>query len=234
MIIFTLFHVRATTGHHHWRFWYLVRRALHPHSLNMPLATRIHKVLTSWYKVPSLRFTHFVLKITSAFWGFWQVFFSDYVPLLIEGYVAYIKFWRHDTVPCLCSTLFVLKITSAFCICWTHWSAFQIIFTETNAMNNDQTAPRETVWSRSILYQNLVCWGMYVFGVSYIYLLSVTSHTNCIVARCLINVVYLTACYLYQVMMTLHFLNDVANDAESTQKSKNTSLSLVRRVFNNG
>ena len=37
----------------------------------------------------------------------------------------------------------------------------------------------------------------------------------------LINVSYLTACYLYQVMMTLHFLNDVANDAESTQKSKN-------------
>ena len=35
----------------------------------------------------------------------------------------------------------------------------------------------------------------------------------------LINVSYLTACYLYQVMMTLHFLNDVANDAESTQKS---------------
>ena len=33
----------------------------------------------------------------------------------------------------------------------------------------------------------------------------------------LINVSYLTACYLYQVMMTLHFFNDVANDAESTQ-----------------
>ena len=32
------------------------------------------------------------------------------------------------------------------------------------------------------------------------------------------NLSYLTACYLYQVMMTLHFLNDVANDAESTQK----------------
>ena len=30
----------------------------------------------------------------------------------------------------------------------------------------------------------------------------------------LINVSYLTACYLYQVMMTLHFLNDVANDAQ--------------------
>ena len=28
---------------------------------------------------------------------------------------------------------------------------------------------------------------------------------------------------LYQVMMTLHFLNDVANDGESTQKSKITS-----------
>ena len=34
----------------------------------------------------------------------------------------------------------------------------------------------------------------------------------------LINVSYLAACYLYRVMMTLHFLNDVANDAESTQK----------------
>ena len=48
--------------------------------------------------------------------------------------------------------------------------------------------------------------------------LSVASHINCIVACCLINVVYLTACCLYQVMMTLHFLNDVANDAESAQK----------------
>ena len=56
-----------------------------------------------------------------------------------------------------------------------------------------------------------------------IWFLSVTSHTNCIAARCLIDVIYLTACCLYQVMMTLHFLNDVANDAESTQKSKNTS-----------
>ena len=36
--------------------------------------------------------------------------------------------------------------------------------------------------------------------------------------------------YLYQVMMTLHFSNDAANDAESTQKSKITSLSLVLRV----
>ena len=39
----------------------------------------------------------------------------------------------------------------------------------------------------------------------------------------LINVSYLTECYLYQVMMTLHFLNDVAYDAESTQKWKITS-----------
>ena len=36
----------------------------------------------------------------------------------------------------------------------------------------------------------------------------------------LINFSYLMACYLYQVMMTLHFLNDVAYDAESTQTSK--------------
>ena len=34
----------------------------------------------------------------------------------------------------------------------------------------------------------------------------------------LINVSYLTAC-LYQVMMMLHFLNDITNDAESQQKS---------------
>ena len=40
----------------------------------------------------------------------------------------------------------------------------------------------------------------------------------------LINVSYLTACYLNQVMMTLHFLNDVVND---TPKSKITSQSLV-------
>ena len=40
----------------------------------------------------------------------------------------------------------------------------------------------------------------------------------------LINVSYLTACYLYQVMMTLHVLNDVVND---TPKSKITSQSLV-------
>ena len=52
------------------------------------------------------------------------------------------------------------------------------------------------------------------------HILSVTSHINCIVARCLINVVYLTARCLYQVMMTLHFLSDVANDAESTQNQK--------------
>ena len=38
----------------------------------------------------------------------------------------------------------------------------------------------------------------------------------------LINVSYLTKCYLFQVMMTLHFLNDVANDAESTQNLKIT------------
>ena len=39
----------------------------------------------------------------------------------------------------------------------------------------------------------------------------------------LLNVPYFTACYLYQVTMTLQFLNDVANDAETTQKSKITS-----------
>ena len=54
------------------------------------------------------------------------------------------------------------------------------------------------------------------FNAMLIFILSVTSYINCIVARCLINLVYLTACCLYQVMMTLHFLSYVANDAEST------------------
>ena len=49
--------------------------------------------------------------------------------------------------------------------------------------------------------------------------LSVTSHINCIVTHCLVN-----GMCLYQVMMTLHCsVNDVANDAESTQKSKITA-----------
>ena len=57
--------------------------------------------------------------------------------------------------------------------------------------------------------------------------LSVTSHINWSVARCLINVVYLRhyMC-LYQVMITMHFLNNVANDAESTQ---NPSLRHIRK-----
>ena len=52
----------------------------------------------------------------------------------------------------------------------------------------------------------------------------------------LINVSYLRACYLYQVMMTLHFLNDVAYDALSTQKSKKyviiASLKSVQQWVN--
>ena len=43
--------------------------------------------------------------------------------------------------------------------------------------------------------------------------LSVTSHINCPDKRFLSH-----GMCLYQVMMMLHFLNDVANDAESTQK----------------
>ena len=54
-------------------------------------------------------------------------------------------------------------------------------------------------------------------------ILSVTPYINWIVQHILINVSYLTACYLYQVMMTLHFFNDVAKGAESIQNSKITS-----------
>ena len=45
----------------------------------------------------------------------------------------------------------------------------------------------------------------------------------------LINISYLTACYLYRVMMTLRFLNDVANDAESTQK-KHVIIASLKSV----
>ena len=57
---------------------------------------------------------------------------------------------------------------------------------------------------------------------------SVTSHINWSVTRCLINVAYLRhyMC-LYQVMKTMNFLNDVANDAKSTQ---NPSLRHIRKV----
>ena len=52
--------------------------------------------------------------------------------------------------------------------------------------------------------------------------LSVTIHINRRVAGCLTH-----GMCLYQVMMTLPFLNDVDNDAISTQKSKITSYSLI-------
>ena len=91
-----------------------------------------------------------------------------------------------------------------------------------------KTSVISCVWVKGYLdilntHENIV-FCMYSYNKILVYFnLSVTSHINYIVARCLINVVYLTACCLYQVMMTLHFLNDVANDAESTQKSKITS-----------
>ena len=69
--------------------------------------------------------------------------------------------------------------------------------------------------------------------------LSATSHNNCVVARCLINIVYLAACAfigmcLYRVMMTLHFLNDGANDAESTQIYKKYDHNRQFEEWNNG
>ena len=59
-----------------------------------------------------------------------------------------------------------------------------------------------------VLYQNLPYKNVYQLSLI---LTELFQHS-------LIIVSYLTACYLYQVMMTLHFLNDVANDAELTQK----------------
>ena len=50
--------------------------------------------------------------------------------------------------------------------------------------------------------------------------LSVTSHINCNTLPDKLGLSH-DKC-LSQVMMTLHILNDVANDAESTQKSKIT------------
>ena len=58
-----------------------------------------------------------------------------------------------------------------------------------------------------------------IFGVCLIFLIYQSSLILTeLFQHNLINVSYLTACYLYQVMMTLPFLNDVVNDAESTQK----------------
>ena len=52
--------------------------------------------------------------------------------------------------------------------------------------------------------------------------LPVTSHINCIVARCLINSVYLSACAFISGHDDVALLNDVANGTESTQTSKIT------------
>ena len=55
----------------------------------------------------------------------------------------------------------------------------------------------------SLLAQNLMCWFI---------VLSVTAHINALSHVGLINVVY-----LYQIIMMLHFLNDVLNDIKSTR-----------------
>ena len=47
------------------------------------------------------------------------------------------------------------------------------------------------------------------------------SHINCIVARLTDKSCLSHGMCLYQVMKKLHFLNDVANDTESTQKIEN-------------
>ena len=53
---------------------------------------------------------------------------------------------------------------------------------------------------------------MYSFVSVNMHLLSATTYMNCMVHVNLINVAYLT----YQIIMTLHFLNDVLNDVESS------------------
>ena len=57
----------------------------------------------------------------------------------------------------------------------------------------------------------------------YLYL-SITCHINCIITRSPDRRWLSHGMCLYQAMMTLHFLNDVANDAESTQKSKDYAI----------
>ena len=64
------------------------------------------------------------------------------------------------------------------------------------------------------------CWWTDSYKTILNSILSVTPNINWIVSTWPNKRSYLTACYLYQVMMTLHFLNDVAYDAESTQTSK--------------
>ena len=86
---------------------------------------------------------------------------------------------------------------------------------------------KENVWSK--LFYNGSIPNTFV-NVSYFATIrydewSVTSHFNCIVARWLSH-----GMCLYQVIMTLHFLNDVINDIESTHLSINTSISQVWTV----
>ena len=68
------------------------------------------------------------------------------------------------------------------------------------------------------LKQNVYTLMYAITTMSSCFFLSVISHINCIVAGILDNRCLSHAMCLYQVMTTLHFLNDVANDAESKQK----------------
>ena len=73
---------------------------------------------------------------------------------------------------------------------------------QANSAGPDQTSPRVVwwrfKWTSIMIYQN--------YGCSHPtnHVLSVTSHINCIVARCLIKVVYLTACAFIRSCV-LHF-----------------------------
>ena len=56
--------------------------------------------------------------------------------------------------------------------------------------------------------------------------ISVTSHINCIVAQCHDERCLSHGMCLYQLIMTLHFLNDVINDIELPPKSTIMAKSL--------
>ena len=61
-------------------------------------------------------------------------------------------------------------------------------------------------------------------------LLSVTPNITELFQHDLINVFYLTACYLYQVMMTLHFFSDVPYELNQHKHQNYVTIASLKSV----
>ena len=98
--------------------------------------------------------------------------------------------------------------------------SYRLVFNDTHHISSSVGQPIAAKFENIYLLSLLVCFAQFHILKQMIIIYQSPLILTELFKHNLINVSYLTACYLYQVMMTLHFLNDVAYYAESTQKSK--------------